>query len=270
MDVSDQRNPCGLIPMPSNILVTGSAGFIGQKLVAALSVKYPTVRGIDIKSGNDFAYHSFGEETPDVIVHCAAYVSVTDSEKKPAEYIYNNLDKLAVFLKNMPPTTKFILLSTGGALYGDREQAKEEDASLDHCTNVYAMTKLVGEYLVRKYAQNYLILRLANVTGDGEDDRGEKNCVTHFRQDDPIVVYGGDQKREFIEVDAVVGAIMKGIENDIQGTFNLGAGKVFKILELAKHFGEERNVPVIIEPARQGEVKDITLDSSEAKKAGLL
>lgn len=246
------------------IYISGQDGFIGKNLTKYLLSKGYEVYGCDLKNNIDFI-----NQIPkaDIVIHCAAWVSVTESEEYPQKYIDNNISSLLKFAQNNKDK-KFIFLSTGGALYGSKEFAREEEADIDEITNVYAMTKFVGEWIVKHYCKDYLILRLGNVYGDGEDDRGEANVYTHFRQDDPIILYGEHQKRDFIHVDQVVKAIEKGL--NLIGTYNLGNGVEIDITDLAIKFSKERNVKLINKPIRPGEVQKITLDNNRAKKVGLL
>lgn len=255
------------------ILLTGSVGFIGSHIVQRCSDLGWEVIKVDWheQEPRDFERLTAEDfEGIDVIVHCAAYVSVTDSVKNPDTYFFNNVGKLAHIIQKIPQETKIVFFSTGGALYGNRVKAKEEDASLANCTNPYAVSKLVGEWLVSFYHRNSLILRLGNVFGDGQDQRGEANVFTHFYKDDPIVVYDGQQTRDFVEVDVVVEAVVRGIEKDVRGTFNIGSGKESKIMALASDIANERGVSIDIQPARSGEVQRISLDTAKAQKAGLL
>lgn len=248
----------------TKVFITGWQGFIGKRLTYYLKQKGYKVDGCDLKEDRDFLYYAKGN---DIVIHCAAFVSVTESVQNPGKYILNNINKLADLIKN---NRRIIFISTGGAIYGNKLNAKEEDANLENCTNPYAVTKYVGEWLVRYYCKDYLILRLGNVIGEGQDERGEANCLTHFKEDNPIVVYGGKQTRDFISVEEVCRAIEFGIKNNIKGTYNIGSGKETKIIDLAKYMSAEREVPLKIKPKRKGEVDFVTLDISKAQKVGLL
>lgn len=249
--------------MKPNTYISGNQGFIGKRLTTHLESKGYEVSGCDIRNGVDFASVS----DKDIVVHCAAHVSVTESVDNPEKYIDNNILKLVQLIKN---NRRIIFLSTGGALYGNKKSAKEEEATLENCTNPYAMSKLVGEWLVRYYCDDYLILRLANVFGEGQDERGEANCLTHFTHDDPIVVYGGEQTRDFIDVSQVVEVIEKGIEKGTQGTYNIGTGEETAVIELAEEMSKKRNVTLKVVEERKGEVDNISLDVTKAQEMGLL
>lgn len=251
------------------VLCTGSEGFIGKHVVKLLTQKGYTVTRSDLSISSDFQNASVEF---DFVVHAAAYVSVTESVDDASVYFHNNITKLSTYLKRFSeinPKGKFIFLSTG-AVYGSQHLAREHQAHFNHCKNPYAVTKYVGEWLVKQYAKNHLILRLANVIGSGEDRRGEANCMTHFKKDDPIIVYGEGNTRDFIDVETVAEAIVKSIEMDVSGVFNISSGQETKIIDVAKQIGLERKVPVKIMPRRKGEAKYISLDNTNAKRIGLL
>lgn len=259
--------------MIKRVLVTGHKGFIGSHVYELLKSKYETVDGYDVQDGMLRQFH-LAPPDYDVVVHCAASVSVTESVEDPEMYVDNNVGALAKYLKKLQefsPSTKFIFLSTG-AVYGERLHAHEHANInyLHNCKSPYAMTKLVGEWLVRHYMQNHLILRLSNVTGEGQDNRGEPNCMTHFAKDDPITVYGGEQTRDFVDVDVVAEAIYRGIKKSTKGTYNISSDTEVSVLDIAKRYANERGVKYYIKPPRDGEVDYISLDNTRAIKAGLL
>lgn len=255
--------------MKNKVFITGWKGFIGSNLTKYLKDLGYEVDGCDIKEDGESGNFTYYYNDIYTLVHCAAFVSVTESHDYPSKYIENNISDLS-FLLQGENIKRVIFLSTGGALYGNKIGAKEEDVNLDKITNPYAMTKLVGEWLIKYYCKDYLILRLANVIGEGQDDRGEANCLTHFRKDNPIVVYGGGMTRDFIDVKKVCKAIEIGIRKEIKGIYNIGSGQETYIDNLALGIAKKRGVNLIYASYRKGEVKNITLDITKAKKVGLL
>lgn len=243
------------------VFVTGNRGYIASHLPAKWAG-----HGCDIKDGVD--YRDIRGHEFDVVVHLAASVSVTESFLEPQAYLENNALGLIPFLQNNK-IRKFILASTGGAMYGDKILAKEEDARIENCASPYAKSKFIAESIVSYYCPDYVILRLANVYG-GMSTRGEANVHTHFVRDNPITVYGGDQTRDFIYVVNVCNAIHIAAASPLRGVFNIGSGRETEVAGLARHFGRERRVSVVTEAARPGEVNRISLDISKAEAAGLL
>lgn len=253
----------------SERVITGHRGYIGHHLMAM-----PHFAGffcIDRKVGSN--YQSWGGPgTPhdvELLVHLAASVSVMESFRDPVGYFQNNLIGLARFLKNNR-VKKIVFASTGGALYGNAHGAKEEDARWDMCLSPYAQSKFLAEELIREMCEQYVILRLANVYGGDHGLRGEASMHGHFEQDDPILVYGGQQTRDFIHMDAVCSAIGKAMLLDASGTFNIGSGQETEVGAVAEEYAKKRGVRWQLHPARPGEVDYISLDITKAKGAGLL
>lgn len=255
----------------NNVFITGIKGFIGSNLAEYLQEPDFYVDGCDNKGDilGDFIEQYYLGNEYDVVVHTAGLVSVPESEVRPADYIRENLTKLALFLDHNPEV-KIVFLSTGGAIYGDSFNAKEGEASIKSCKSIYAATKLMAEHLVMEHSSNNLILRLGVVMGDEDNIRSVPNVFTHFSKDDPIIVYGNGQVRDFINVKTVCEAIKRGIEKDLSGIYNIGSGKGTDIDLLALDYAKKRDVKVKVHPKRECEVNHITLDISQAKKVGLL
>jgi UDP-glucose 4-epimerase len=193
---------------------------------------------------------------------------VIESFKAPIEYFQNNafgVDDLLA--KNK--IGRFVFVSTGGAMYGDKILAKEDDAAVELCRSPYARSKFVAESYVRKHP-NYCILRLANVYGGDSSIRGEAAVHARFAQDDPIILYGGKQTRDFVDIDGVTKAIRRAAFGTMTGTFNVGSGQETSISEVAEACARRRGVNVCYEPARPGEIEFISLDCTAARNAGLI
>lgn len=220
-----------------NILITGNKGFIASGLEGD---------GIDIKDGFDIVtYKAF--QKYDVVIHTAALTSVTESLRKPEDYVRTNiLGTLNMLLQH--PEARFIYLSTA-SVYGEGEN-HTVDSPLKPAS-IYASTKLAGEFLVRNLAKSYCILRLTNVIGPGI--KGEPNVYQVFEKEEILPVYGdGMQTRDFIRVEEVRRIINRVVEYEsLCGIFNVGSGKTKNIIQVAREF----NKLVRFLPERPGEVK---------------
>lgn len=247
----------------SRILITGHKGYIGSHLFNA-----KTMEGCDLKDGTDFE-RWFSRQACGAVVHLAASVSVTESFEKPEEYFDNNCFKVIRFLERTAGK-RFIFVSTGGAMYGNKRFAMEDAAKWENCLSPYAQSKYLAEVAVRQMVHNHVILRLANVYGGDTTMRGEAAVHAHFAEDNPITVYGGNQTRDFVHVDVVCEAIRRAIDSDVVGTFNIGSGEETRIKSLAEEFSAKRGVPILYKDARPGEVDHISLDSGAARIAGLM
>ena len=154
-------------------------------------------------------------------------------------------------------------------MYGDALLAEEQDAKWNLCRSPYAQSKYLAEQVVREFCPNHCILRLANVFGGDDSVRGEAACHAHFVLDNPIVVYGGEQVRDFVHINKVRDAIYIAAQGSMVGTYNIGTGIPVKVLDLAASISAARGVPVVIEPSR-GEIQYITLDPRKAMSVGLI
>lgn len=221
----------------------------------------------DIKDGRDFALISGAKF--DTVVHFAAHSSVTQSLLDPDECLDNNAFKLISFLTNNK-IGKFIFMSTGGAIYGNLLGAKEENAGWSGCISPYGQSKLLAEEIIRRLQPNHTILRLGNVYGGNDSDRLELAMHARFKKDDPIVVYGGHQIRDFVHVDVVCEAIFRAIHGDAEGTYNIGSGRGQRIMDVAEEISKERGIPMSVRPARAGEIDYVSLNVDRAKRVGLL
>lgn len=253
------------------ILITGNCGYIGAHLFRELMFASGVLNGCDLKANAPVDYRDWKGHEWDVVIHLAASVSVTESFDKPEEYFQNNALGLIPFIQNNK-IGRFILISTGGAMYGNARLAKEQEASWGLCKSPYAQSKFLAEQIVRQaYPGSHVILRLGNVYGGRDSIRGEASVHAHFAQDNPILLYGGNQTRDFIHIDAVCRAILKAVDDpSIVGTFNIGSGEERCVGDLAKLYSAHRRVFIEQRPARSGEVDFISLDNTKAREAGLL
>jgi len=129
---------------------------------------------------------------------------------------------------------KFILLSTGGAIYGATKILPTPETVAPKPDSPYGIGKLTIEnYLLNYYRPlrklNFTALRLSNVFGPRQDPDGEAGVVAIFvknllERKQCFITGNGLQTRDFIYVEDVVEACIKSIRSG-QGIFNIGTGK---------------------------------------------
>ncbi len=108
------------------------------------------------------------KETPDVVVHCAAWTAVDlaeddDKVEKVRAVNAGGTEHIARACKKLG--CKMIYLSTDYVFDGLGDQPWEPDCSDYRPINVYGQTKLEGELAVRNNLERYFIVRIAWVFG---------------------------------------------------------------------------------------------------------
>jgi nucleoside-diphosphate-sugar epimerase len=253
-----------------NILVTGSSGYIGTHLMNHVRSAYggDSIQTCDTKEGEDYA--TLVAQSFDVVFHLGAISTIMDSFTRADEMMAVNALNLISFFENND-VGKFVFTSTG-AIYGNMTHPmKEDEAKWMDCLCPYAQTKYVAEGIIRRMCPNHVIARLGNVFGGDYSPRKEWLAPRHFREDNPIVLYGGEQIRDFVHIDVVCWALVEAsLNRNITGTFNIARGEGVRLEEIANQFSIERSVAVKYEKARQGEANYVVLDVTKAKEARLI
>ncbi len=253
-----------------NILITGSSGYIGTRLTQLVSEAFPDagINTCDIKEGQDYAVIAGG--TWDVVFHLGAISTIMDSFLRADEMMSTNALNLIPFSQNNK-VGKFIFSSTG-AIYGNMEKPmREDEANWMSSLSPYSQSKYIAEGIIQRMCPNHMIARFGNVFGGDYGPREEWLAPTHFMKDNPIVLYGGEQIRDFIHVDVICKALIDAARRpEIIGTFNLANGEGVRLESIAKMFAEKRAVPLVYKEHRHGDAKYVVLDVTKARKAGLL
>ena len=240
--------------MGMKVLVTGGAGFIGSHLVDRLIQEGNEVVVIDdLSTGKRKQVNKkaqlykldirskrvervFRKERPLVMVHLAAQMNVRYSTENPGfdadVNILGTLNLLEHAVKQ--GVRKVSFASSGGAIYGEQEVFPAAESHRTDPLSPYGISKLAGEKYLAYYANSLglrsAILRFANVYGPRQEPEGEAGVIAIFAKrmlegGQPIINGTGKQTRDFVYVDDVVEALMVTLEEDIQGTFNVGTGR---------------------------------------------
>jgi len=217
-------------------LVTGSQGFIARRLLSRFLLNYIP---LDIQpehhqNSSRYIQHDIRKPLPEIsevenIVHLAAIAGFKACDENRSLAWQVNVEgtrNICEFARRMD-VEKLIFASTCGC-YRNKKY--------------YAVTKLEGEKIVSEYSEKYgfdaSILRFANIYGLGFPYKKTVTALHKFLlqalMNQPITVYGGNQKRDFIYIDDVCRAILYCLNNEVQGIRYVGTRKFTSILELAR------------------------------------
>lgn len=186
--------------VPSRVVVTGGAGYIGSHVVKALvksGAEVLILDNLNTTSGQNLRYGRFervdlGDEErlfqllssfrPQAVMHFAAYIVVPESVEKPLKYYYNNVGNTLRLLQAMQRAeVKTFIFSSSAAVYGiPVEVPVKEEAPLNPISP-YGESKAMVERILRDMARageiNYISLRYFNVAG--ADPEGELGPSYH-------------------------------------------------------------------------------------------
>ncbi|MDE2018739.1 MAG: NAD-dependent epimerase/dehydratase family protein [Patescibacteria group bacterium] len=291
------------------IILTGGAGFIASHVADAYIKAGHTVVIVDnLSSGSRRNLNAkarfykadirnlpallriFKKEKPDAVNHHAAFISVTDSVKKPAEtFNINATGTLNVLLamieaQRRPSAgrrallrSKFIFSSTGGAIYGDPKKLPATEATPASPLSPYALTKLVDEELVKYFCPvngiSYTILRYANVFGPRQKAQAGAGIFPIFmgemRRDRAPYIFGnGGKTRDYVYVGDVARANVLALARGDNQIINIATNHqvsdraVFDALANALQFNQNP----IFRPKRKGEVEHMAMSYAKAEK----
>ena len=251
------------------VLVTGSKGVVGQKLVEELETRGHSVFGIDLlhyageigfiqKMSNEkwtYSRCDIGEYRQierilleagpfDFIYNCAAEFGRWNGEDYYEQMWKSNLIGLKNLIR-LQERHKFKMVHfSSSEVYGDFEGIMSEDVLDKHIIyqmNDYAISKWANELQIRNSMKLYntetVIVRLFNTYGPGEYYHPYRsvNCkfCYHALSSLPITVYKGHY-RSSTYVDDAVRTIANILDNFIPGRiYNIGSDEYHKIETLA-------------------------------------
>jgi len=207
------------------ILVTGSDGYIGSRLVKKLR-KYNSVVTYD-KDKDVLDYERLASHMIDCdrVVHLAALVDYIDSVQHPGQYLE----------VNMMGTVNVI---RAAQQLGVRLVYATTQAALSPMDNPYALSKWASEELIRKEMSNYYILRFYNIYG-GEHELSRKivptfiNKIALFKE----VEIMGDGKKDYTYITDAVNALSRAVEYTKAGSYEMGTKVGTTPEELANKIG---------------------------------
>ena len=275
-----------------SVLVTGGLGFIGSNLARRLCDLGAEVTVLDSLmsqyGGNRFNLEGYTDrlrinlsdlrdcsslevlvEGKEVIFNLAGQTSHLDSMHDPETDLAINVTaqlRLLETCRRAAPTARLIYASTR-QLYGRPLRLPVDEGHPIDPVDVNGINKLSAEMYHLLYAKVYglssCVLRLTNTIGPRMRIRDARQTfvgiwVRQLLEGRPIEVWGGDQLRDFNDVEDVVDAMLVAAENvDLPLVpYNLGSSEVVSLADLAR---------LMIELHRSGELV-VTPYPEERKK----
>ena len=281
-----------------NILITGGLGFIGSHIANTL-IENNNITIIDnLSTGNiknlnnpqhenlkiikeNICNTNFNKLTlnTDYIFHLASMASVPLSVENPITCSKINLNATIKLLKSATDNNvEKIIFSSSSAVYGENKNMPLKETETLMPNSPYASSKASCELYLKSfyecYGLNYTALRYFNVFGPKQNKNSQyaaviPNFINALLKNKQPIIYGdGEQTRDFIFVNDVVGANIAAAKSDYNGVVNVACGEklsINKLYELIKQtLGSD------IEPeykkVRPGDIKHSLADVNNMKK----
>ena len=284
--------------MASSVLVTGGNGFVGRHLVSRLIENNSKVvildnfssgslnlliDGAEIINGDirDTKLVRMAVNQVNQIVHLAAQINIPESIKDPQTTWSVNVDGTRLLLEEAKLSgVKMFIYASSCSVYGEAKYIPIDEKHPVAPISPYASSKLAAESLCSDFSLtkelNMTILRFFNIYGPGQKNGSYagviKNFLDNLKESRPLQIYGnGDQIRDFIFVEDVVEAIMRGllVPEKPHNILNIGSGQALSINQLASKCQTVTGtrVPIHHLAARPGDIERSCADTTLMRQA---
>jgi nucleoside-diphosphate-sugar epimerase len=280
------------------ILVTGAAGFIGQRLCARLLDDGHEVTGVDCHLGasydpavkraamaslrarrrftfveRDLRTDQLGDLVAvDAVIHLAAMPGLRLGPEADEVYESCNIAATRRLLEAATATAprakgpRFIHASTS-SVYGEYVDGDETQPTRPIST--YGRSKLAAERQMQ--AAGAVVLRYFSVYGPGQrPDMAYHRFCEAMLDGRPIMIHGdGRQVRANTYVDDVVAATVAAVERGKPGeTYNIGGATPIRLLDAVAILAEacEANPTLAHAPVRRGDQRATRADTAKAAR----
>ncbi len=286
------------------VLVTGCAGFIGNKTVELLlndGVKVIGVDNIDdyydirlkefrlnqLLSDENFIFKKFSivdynslsailsEHRIDAVINLAARAGVRYSIENPYIYFATNVNGLLSILELMKQyNVKKLVQASSSSVYAGEKMPYIETMSVNKPISPYASSKKASENLCYTYHKLYgldiSVLRYFTVYGPlGRPDMSPFRFLRWIDEGKPITLYGdGSQARDFTYIDDIAKGTIKALKPLSYEIINLGGGNnPYPINYMIKQFEKLLDKKAIIDnkPFQKSDMKTTWADITKAK-----
>lgn len=232
------------------VLITGAGGALGVELKKQFpGALCPSREDLDIND-REKVLHYIKQNEIDVIIHSAAITSIRKCEDDKSLAWKTNVDgtkNLVDSLNLINKEGRFVYVSTACVFRGDQSMYTEE--SIPYPVNFYAITKLVGENIVRTL-KNHLVVRTNFIA------KKKWPYPKAFSDRFGTYLFSGD----------VAFGIKEIFQKEVTGIVHIVGSKVLSMYELAKMTTPDIEPMIISEYSGPHLTMNMTLDTKRWKK----
>jgi len=242
----------------NSILVTGSSGFIGRKVVERLP-KLGVITDYDnsIRVNLENIEEVMKINSADTVIHLAG--KTPKKELKWNDYFSNNISSTSNILEYCVKKNVKKLIYVSNYIYGNPKYSPIDENHPINPHNAYSESKYLAERLCKFYCDktnlNLIILRPFNIYGESMNEGFLlSNLINSVKTNEKVTIINKDSRRDLLHVDDFVDLILKIKDYNCKfEIFNVGTG-------ISSSFNE------IIEKIEKITLKKLDLEYLEDKK----
>ena len=278
--------------MGNSVFVLGAGGFIGHALCADFAGRgwqvfagtrqpvifsHPEIRNA-VAAFNGIEDFVPWVEQCSVIVHAASHTTPSSSAAQPQ--LDGNLRSTLALVEALQaiPGRKLIYLSSGGALYDERDEPVNEEVPL-RPRSYHGAGKAAAEHFIQAWAAQCsgmaCVLRPSNVYGPGQPPRSGFGIIPAafdcVKRAVPLQIWGdGGNVRDYLYIRDLVALCAKVLDTQLPSgvqTFNVSSGQGVSLLELLMEIEKVTGQSIQRQhmPARAIDMRRIVPDNTRAR-----
>jgi len=233
----------------TRVVITGACGFIGKHTVEELQRRDYEVLEVDIKNETnpiDFTTSDFKDyvQENDKVLHLGAVANFHDAEVNPQLAVKTNvIGTLNVIKACIEKKAERLVHASTGSVFDSLCSIPVTEDAPKNPRSIYGLTKKQAEDWIFHYGQikrdahaelPYMILRYPYVYGVGKDWGAIGAFIKRIKNNQPPIIFGGNQTNDFVYIKDVVEANMLALESQyLQQVYNIGSGREVTIEKTA-------------------------------------
>ncbi len=227
----------------NKILIAGASGQLAKAFIkkfTELNINFfaPTEQEFDITDKTKID-NIFAQYKPEIIINCAAYNNVEAAEQDNTKAFLINRDAVTNLVEiSSKYNVKLVHFSSDYVFDGKKGSVYTEE-DIVNPLNEYGKSKLAGEQEALKY-KNSLVCRLSWVIGDGQQNFLYK--LSGWLEKNKVVKISSDEISVPTFTFDVVDVIIKALERNLTGLYQLTNSGYASRYELAKEYAKLKNL----------------------------